>query len=100
MLLAGDFAQLPAIRQSTIIDTMVNSTKMYVDHSDVEIQVEALFGLFKKFELRGFKRSKDCKKMRKLLMKFRDYENSGSTLSKIDLTATGMLNKEVLQNDP
>ena len=100
VLLAGDFAQLPAIRQSTIIDTMVNSTKMYVDHSDVEIQVEALFGLFKKFELQGFKRSKDCKKMRKLLKKFRDYENLEPTLSENDLKRIGVLNKEVLRNDP
>ena len=100
VLLVGDFAQLPAIRQSTIIDTMVKSTKMYIEHSDVEIQVETLFGLFRKFELRGFKRSQDCKKMRKLLKKFRDYEKSGPTLSEDDLKRIGVLNKRVLKNDP
>ena len=100
VLLVGDFAQLPAIRQSTIIDTMVKSTKVYIEHSDVEIQVETLFGLFRKFELRGFKRSQDCKKMRKLLKKFRDYEKSGPTLSEDDLKRIGVLNKRVLKNDP
>ena len=31
ILLVGDYAQLPAIRQSTIIDTMVDSTRAHVD---------------------------------------------------------------------
>ena len=53
VLLVGDFAQLPAVRQLPLIDTMVKSTHMHVDHSEIEIQVEVLFGLFKKFELRG-----------------------------------------------
>ena len=79
---------------------MVNSTKTYIDHSDLEIQVEALFGLFKKFELRGFQRSKDCKKLKKLLKKFRDYENSQPTLSEDDLKSIGILNKRVLKKDP
>ena len=73
---------------------------MYTDHSDLEIQVEGLFGLFKKFELRGFKRSKDCKKMRNLLKKFWDYENSEPTLSEDDLKRIGVLNKSVLKTDP
>ena len=88
------------MRQTPIINTMVDSTKMYTDHSDLEIQIEALFGLFKKFELRGFQRSKDCKKLSKLLKKFRDYENSEPTLSEDDLRKIGVLNKKVLNNDP
>ena len=100
VLLVGDFAQLPAIRQTTIIDTMVNSTKSHIDHSDLEIQVEALFGLFKKYELRGLRRSKDCKKLSKLLTKFRDYENSEPTLSEDDLKRIGILNKRVLRKYP
>ena len=99
VLLVGDYAQLPAIRQSTIIDTMVNSTRAHVDHSDLEIQVEALFGLFKKYELRGFRRSKDCKRLKKLLTKFRDYEKSEPTLSEVDLKRIGILNERVLRKD-
>ena len=38
--------------------------------------------------------------MRKLLKKFRDYENSGPTLSEDDLKRIGVLNKRVLKNDP
>ena len=53
ILLVGDFAQLPAIKHLTIINTMVNSTKSHVDPSDLEIQTEALFWPFKKYELRG-----------------------------------------------
>ena len=100
VLLVGDFAQLPAVRQISLIDAMVNSTKMHIQHSDLEIQVEALFGLFKKFELRGFQRSKDCKKLSKLLQKFRAYEKSEPTLSENDLRRIGILNKTVLRNDP
>ena len=100
VLVVGDFAQLPAVRQTPIIDTMVNSTKSHCDHSDLEIQVEALFGLFKKFELRGFVRSKDCKKLRKLLKKFRDYNNPEPTLSEDDIKRIGILNKRVLKKDP
>ena len=100
VLLVGDFAQIPAIKQIPIINTMVNSTKVYVDHSDLEIQIEALFGRFKKYELRGLRRSKDCKKLKNLLKKFRDYDKSGPTLSEDDLTDIGILNREVLRNDP
>ena len=100
VLLVGDFAQLPAVRQVSIIDSMVNSTKSHTDPSDLEIQVEALFGLFKKFELRGFVRSKDCKKLRKLLKKFRDYNNPEPTLSENDLKRIGILDKRVLKKDP
>ena len=100
VLLVGDFAQIPAIKQIPIINTMVNSTKIYVDHSDLEIQIEALFGSFKKYELRGLRRSKDCKKLKNLLKKFRDYDKLGPTLSEDDLTDIGILNREVLINDP
>ena len=100
VLLVGDFAQIPAIKQIPIINTMVNSTKVYVDHSDLEIQIEALFGRFKKYELRGLRRSKDCKKLKNLLKKFRDYDKSGPTLSEDDLTDIGILNRELLLNDP
>ena len=100
ILLVGDFAQLPAIRQTTINNAMVNSTKMHMDQSDLEMQIEALFGLFTKYERRGFKRSEDCRKLRKLLKKFRDYENEEPTLSENDLKRIGILNKEVFKNDP
>ena len=100
ILLVGDFAQLPAVRQSTIIDTMVNSTRVHINHSELEIQTEALFGLFKKFELRGFRRSKDCKRLKKLLKKFRAYEKSEPTLCEDDLKSIGILNGRVLKNDP
>ena len=59
-----------------------------------------MFGLFKKLELRGFQRSKDCKKLSKLLQKFRAYEKSEPTLSENDLRRIGILNKTVLRNDP
>ena len=100
ILLVGDFAQLPAIKQTTIINAMVNSTKTHSEQSDLEMQVEALFGLFTKYELRGFKRSEDCRKLRKLLRKFRDYENTEPTLSENDLERIGILSKEVFRKDP
>ena len=59
-----------------------------------------MFGLFKKFEFRGFIRSKDCKNLKKLLKKFRDYENSEPTLAEDDLKRIGILNKRVLKKDP
>ena len=53
VLLVGDFAQLPAVRQISLVDTMVNSTKMHTDHSTLEIQVEALFGFLKNLSFEG-----------------------------------------------
>ena len=79
---------------------MVGSTKMHLDPSNLEMKVEALFGLFTKYELRGFKRSEDCKKLRKLLKKFRNYESNEPTLSENDLKRIGILNKKVLKKDP
>ena len=78
----------------------MNSSKIYVDHSDLEIQIEALFGLFKKFELRRFRRAKDCKKLKKLLKKFREYEKLEPTLSENDLRRKGILSKRVLRKNP
>ena len=46
VLLSGDFAQLPAVKQTPIINAMVNSTKMHLDPTDLEMQIEALFGNF------------------------------------------------------
>ena len=100
VLLSGDFAQLPAVKQTPIINAMVNSTKMHLDPSNLEMNVEALFRLFTKYELRGFKRSEDCKKLRKLLKKFRNYESNEPTLSENDLKRIGILNKKVLKKDP
>ena len=48
VLLSGDFAQLPAVKQTPIINVMVSSTKMHLDPSNLEMKVEALFGLFTK----------------------------------------------------
>ena len=70
ILLVGDFAQLPAIKNLTIINAMVNSTKSHVDPSDLEIQTEALFWPFIKYELRGYRRIKDCKQIKNILKKF------------------------------
>ena len=52
------------------------------------------------FELRGFQRAKDCKKLSNLLKKFRDYEKLEPTLSENDLKRIGLLKKRVLTNDP
>ena len=100
ILLVGDFAQLPAVRQSTIIDTMVNSTRVHINHSHLKIQTGALFAFFKKIELREFQRSKDCKLLKKFLQKFRAYEKSEPTLCEDDLKSIGILNGRVLKNDP
>ena len=73
---------------------------MYIEHSELTMKTEALFGLFKKYELNGFHRSKGCKALRKLLAKFRDYHSTEPTLSERDLRRIGVLTEEVLENDP
>ena len=100
ILLVGDFGQIPAIRQISIIDSMVKSTQMYTEHSELTMKIEALFGLFKKYELKGFHRSKGCKALRKLLAKFRDYQRTEPTLSEKDIRKIGLLTEEVLKKDP
>ena len=100
VLLVGDFAQLAAVREIPIIDTLVNSTRDHVEPSQLTMKIEALFGLFKKFELRTFHRSGGCKKLTKLLRKFRDYASNYPTLTEKDIQGIGLLNKSVLKRDP
>ena len=100
ILVVGDFGQIPAIRQISIIDSMIQSTQMYTEHSELTMKVEALFALFKKYELKGFHRSKGCKALRKLLAKFRDYHSTEPTLSEKDIRKIGVLTEEVLREDP
>ena len=64
------------------------------------MKTEALFGLFRKYELKGFLRSKGCKALKKLLAKFRDYQSTEPTLSERDIRRIGVLTEDVLREDP
>ena len=100
VIFVGDYAQLPPVRQEPVMDTLVNSTKMYTEHSELTLNIEALFGQFKKFELKTLMRSKKSLKLKTLLQKFRNFGSSMPSLTNKDLRKIGVLKKKTLHDDP
>ena len=100
VIVIGDYAQLPPVRQEPVMDTMVHSTKMYTEHSELTLNIEALFGQFRKFELSTLMRSKGSKKLKRLLKKFRNFDTLKPPLNNKDLRKIGVFTEQTQQNDP
>ena len=73
---------------------------MYTEHSELTLNIEALFGRFKKFELKTLMRSEGSSKLKILLKKFRNFDSSNPSLTNKDLRKIGVLNKKTLCKDP
>ena len=99
ILVVGDFSQLPAVHQSPIMDTMVNSTLLYTEPTEEAIQTVSLFQKFLKFDLNLLYRSKNCQHLRKLLAQYRDYNKTGPSFKLKDIEHIGFLNKSVLEKE-
>ena len=69
ILLCGDFAQLPAVKQTSLHDALVQSTQTYIAPDDHVMAAATLIAKFRKFELTTLHRSEDCIKLKELLLK-------------------------------
>ena len=80
IILVGDFAQLPPVKQEPILDAMVNSTRLCTDPCELSLATTALMQRFKKFDLTEFNRIKSCSLLLSLLQRFRDFNIKGGSL--------------------
>ena len=60
VLLVGDFAQLPAVKQSSLHDALVQSTQKYTTPEEYIMEAATLLARFRKFELKTLHMSGEC----------------------------------------
>ncbi|MEL7307595.1 MAG: AAA family ATPase, partial [Pseudomonadota bacterium] len=96
VLLVGDFAQLPAVKQVSLHDALVQSTQHYIAPKEDVMQAATLLARFRKFELTTLHRSEGCMKLKELLIRYRSIENSTSSITMDEIKEIGVLDKEVL----
>merc|ERR1712243_362703 len=94
VLLVGDFAQLPAVKQVSLHDALVQSTQHHIAPKEDVMQAATLLARFRKFELTTLHRSEGCMKLKELLIRYRSIEKSSITMDEIK--EIGVLDKEVL----
>ena len=100
IVLAGDFAQLPPVRQISILDAMVNSTLVYAQPSQLFLTTTALMQRFVKFDLTEFVRSESCPFLTTILTRFRNFNLKGGSISVENIKRIGLLNEGTFSNDP
>ena len=71
IIVVGDFAQLPPVKQTSLIEAMMSSTLLFTSPSETALESSALFSRFVKYELQEFNRSKSCSLLSFLLRQFR-----------------------------
>ena len=75
VLLCGDFAQLPAVKQTSLHDALVQSTQKYIAPEEHVMEAAALIAKFRKFELKTLHRSGECNKLKELLLRYRNLDS-------------------------
>merc|ERR1711891_127803 len=91
VLLSGDFAQLPAVKQTSLHDALVQSTQKYIVPEEHVMAAASLFAKFRKFELTTLHRSEDCMKLRELLLRYRNLDNSEPSINMKDIADIDVL---------
>ena len=96
VLLVGDFAQLPAVKQVSLHDALVQSTQHYIAPKEHVMEAATLLARFRKFEFTTLHRSEGCMKLKELLLRYRSLENSTPSITMEEIKEIGLLDKEVL----
>ena len=99
VILVGDFAQLPAVKQISLIESMVRSTLLHTPPTELTLKTSALMAMFVKFDIEEFKRSNSCSLLSSLLRRFRNSFCGSSSFSLEDIKRIGVLNKQTFVKD-
>ena len=91
LLLVGDFAQLPAVKQTSLHDALVQSTQNYIAPDEQVMAAASLFAKFRKFELTTLHRGEDSMKLKELLLRYRNLDNSEPRITMKDIKEIGVL---------
>jgi len=100
VLLVGDFAQLDAVKQTSLHDALVQCTQQYITPKEHVMEAATLLARFKKFELTTLHRSEGCMKLKELLLRYRSLENSTSSITMEEVEDIGVLDKKFLTKNP
>ena len=99
VIVVGDFAQLPAVKQTPLIESMVRSTLLHTPPTELTLKTTALMSMFVKFDLEEFKRSDTCTDLSSLLRRLRNSFSGRSTFTLKDVKRIGVLNNETFTRD-
>ena len=100
VILVGDFAQLPPVKQTSLIEAMVSSTTLHTPSTEMTLKTTALFSGFVKFDLEEFNRSKSCTLLSSLLRQFRNCLSGLGSLTIQDIRRIGVTDiKSFAQGD-
>ena len=99
VILVGDFAQLPAVKQTTLIDSMVRSMLLHTPPTELTLKTTALMSMFAKYDLEEFKRSKTCTLLSSLLRRFRSSFCGNGSFTLEDIKRIGVLSNETFAKD-
>ena len=72
VIAVGDYAQLPAVKQKSVIEAMLSSTSLHTPSTELTLKTANLFSRFVKYDLEEFNRSKGCTLLTSLLKQFRN----------------------------
>lgn len=99
IIFVGDFGQLPAVRQLSIMDAMVNTTHTYTQPPHVAIKTTALMRQFRKFELWELTRSQKCTFLSSLIANFRRTDRKDGSITCKELKDIGVASRDTFKSD-
>ena len=99
VVIIGDFAQLPPVKQTSLIEAMVSSLLLHTPATEITLKTTALFSRFRKFELQEFTRCKSRSPLSSLLRQFRNCLSRIGSLTAEDIKRIGILDGQTLTKD-
>ena len=99
VILVGDFAQLPPVKQTSLIEAMVSSTLLHTPPTECTLKTTALMSRFVKYDLEEFNRSKSCTRLSSLLRQFRNCFSGNDSFTVEDIKRIGVLDNGIFAKD-
>ena len=99
MIIVGDYAQLPPVKQTSLIESMVRSTLLHTPTNEMTMKTAALFSRFVKYDLEEFNRSKSCPLLSSLLKQFRSCLSGLGSFTLEDIKRIGVIDAKTFARD-
>ena len=99
MIIVGDYAQLPPVKQTCVIESMVRSTLIHTPTNEMTMKTAALFSRFVKYDLEEFNRSKSCPLLSSLLKQFRSCLSGLGSFTLEDIKRIGVVDAKACAKD-
>ena len=96
VIAVGDYAQLPAVKQKSVIEAMVSSTSLHTPCTELTLKTAPLFSRFVKYDLEEFNRSKGCTLLTSLLKQFRNCLSGRGSFTVEDIKRIGVIDVKTM----